>query len=983
MGFIGQTWTLTKKNLLISWNRHWFSTFIRAFLAPIIFMFFISYAKNFFVPPSDFGIGAAQPLRSFPEALALSAGGRNTLPFVTNGLGSEVQTVISSLSTTVRNAGLTPLTLANDIDLLTTCRSSIRGTSSCFAAVTFHSSPSQGGLWNYTLHADGSFGERIYVNSDTNDAQIYALPLQHAIDSTIAEQTGVSLPVPNQYPFTTQTAEQRARLITRLYMGALIKILAVAYFVGIVGICYQLTGQMAEERELGMSQLIEAMMPNKRRWEPQAIRLISNHLAFDIIYLPGWIIMAAIVAGLNYPSSSVGAPIGFFILAGLALASWSIAFASLFRKAQLSGITVTIVSIVLAIIVQVQTPQSTGAVVILALLFPPMNYTLFIIYLAHWQQVNLPTDLSLACPTASWRVPGYAFFIFAVLQILIYPVVGAILERTLYGTASRARTMNLDEADTDETVRITGLCKYYEPSWFSRTIPRLFGKKRLPETVRAVNNLDMTIRRGELSVLLGANGSGKSTTMDMLAGLQAPSHGTIQIDGTGGLGLCPQKNVIWDELTCEEHVRIFNALKADRKDSKQVIRDLLTSCDLDHKIQARSKTLSGGQKRKLQLAMMLTGGSSLCLLDEVSSGLDPLSRRKIWDILLAERGRRSMLFTTHFLDEADLLSDRITVLSKGHLKASGSAVALKHEHGGGYRVKLYNENKFEEPKDWADIRKSTHADHVVYHLADSAAAAAFVTQLEGLGVEDYRVMGLSVEDVFLKLATEIQPETQSSDEEPLTMDMLQSGEKGLQLAPGRKISVAAQTWVLFRKRITILRYNYLPYVAAVLIPVIAAGLVTLFVQNFQQIGCNPTDGVSTPLLQDLATLGYSYNLRIPVGPPSAVPSNAFNTIDPALGRALRSVTSLQALEAYVAANYSRVNPGGFFIDQNAAPTFAWRGNYEMTYAVLTMNLMDNAILRNIPIYTTYQSFALPFAPSAGDSLQFILYFGLAFTAATG
>lgn len=257
---------------------------------------------------------------------------------MTNGRRSEVQTVMCSLSTTVRNAGLTPVTLANDDDLLTTCRSSIRGTSSCFAAVSFRASPNQGGLWNYTLHADGAFGERVYVNSDTNDAEIYVLPLQHAIDTTIAEQNGKSLPVPNQYPFTTQTAAQRARVITRLYMGTLINILAVAYFVGIVGICYQLIGQMAEERELGMSQLVEAMMPNKRRWEPQAIRLISNHLAYDIIYLPSWIIMGAIAAVLNYPSSSAGAPIGFFILAGLALASWSIAFANLFRKAQLSGI---------------------------------------------------------------------------------------------------------------------------------------------------------------------------------------------------------------------------------------------------------------------------------------------------------------------------------------------------------------------------------------------------------------------------------------------------------------------------------------------------------------------------------------------------------------------------------------------------------------------------------------------------------------------
>lgn len=92
-----------------------------------------------------------------------------------------------------------------------------------------------------------------------------------------------------------------------------------------------------------------------------------------------------------------------------------------------------------------------------------------------------------------------------------------------------------------------------------------------------------------------------------------------------------------------------------------------------------------------------------------------------------------------------------------------------------------------------EIRKTTHADHVVYHLADSAAVAAFVTQLEGLGVEDYRVMGPSVEDVFLKLAAEIQPATQSldQDQEPLTMDMLRLKEKAHCLEAVRKISIVA------------------------------------------------------------------------------------------------------------------------------------------------------------------------------------------------
>src|SRR5204862_5134976 len=116
------------------------------------------------------------------------------------------------------------------------------------------------------------------------------------------------------------------------------------------------------------------------------------------------------------------------------------------------------------------------------------------------------------------------------------------------------------------------------------------------------------------------------------------------------------------------------------------------------KLHAKAKTLSGGQKRKLQLGMMLTGGSGVCAGDEVSSGLDPLSRRKIWDILLAERGQRTIILTTHFLDEADLLADHIVILSKGTLRAEGSSAELKDKVGGGYRIHLYTGTGRKAPK---------------------------------------------------------------------------------------------------------------------------------------------------------------------------------------------------------------------------------------------------------------------------------------------
>lgn len=158
MLFSRQTLALTEKTLKIVIARHLLGTLIRAFIAPVVFIAFLSYAKQLFVPPSQFGVGSPTPLKSLSDALALSAGGRNTVAFVNNGFtGGQIQTVIEGLSKTVTAAGLNADTLVSDDDLLETCASSIRGTSACFAAVSFHSSPTEGslGLWNYTLRADG------------------------------------------------------------------------------------------------------------------------------------------------------------------------------------------------------------------------------------------------------------------------------------------------------------------------------------------------------------------------------------------------------------------------------------------------------------------------------------------------------------------------------------------------------------------------------------------------------------------------------------------------------------------------------------------------------------------------------------------------------------------------------------------------------------------------------------------------------------
>jgi len=989
---VSQTWILTKKTLLVVFVRHWFFTSVRAFWAPIIFMFFISYAKNFFVPPSEYGIGEPSLIRSFPEALSAAQGGRDKVVFVNNGhTGGEIQDVIAQLSTQVRDAGLQAVTIQQDVQLLSTCESSLRGASTCYGAVSFLSSPSQGQgeSWNYTIRSDGALGEEIYVGQDDNDVQIYVLPFQRAIDQAIASVEGfAAIPATDEYPYTERTQQEYDDRIRTLYMGALINIMGVALYIGVCGVTYQLTGQMAEERERGISQLVEAMSPAKKPWHTQFARLLSMHIAFDIIYFPGWVIMGAILWALAFQTSNPAILIIFHILAGLSLTSFSIFGAAFFRKAQLSGITIVIVPILLAIIAQVAGPFSTAAVYVLSLLFPSINYVFFIICVARFERQLVGMNLVQAAPDYQdhiWTTPGIVFCIFAIIQTFVYPALGALVERWLYGTVSADRKTTT--SSPDHNIILTNFCKHWTPSWFRSNVLAKFGVKP-PETVVAVQDFSMKARKGQIMVLLGANGSGKSTTLDAIAGLNSITSGAIEIDGTGGLGLCPQKNVMWDELTVYEHVRIFNQLKSTGTyDTKDTIENLIRACDLGHKIRAQSCTLSGGQKRKLQLAMMFTGGSKVCCVDEVSSGLDPLSRRKIWEILLAERGDRTFLLTTHFLDEADVLADYVAILSRGILKTKGTSVQLKHEVGAGYHVTYPKDAPVKPPVD--AIKKPAPSEGMLqYQFENALPATKFVDILRHHDVKNYDIAGPTLEDVFLANAEEVkeynlmdadhggQAGTPTSDKDRDVPSDHSDTDKTLEMSKGRGTSLLRQILILVQKRITIVKRNFWPYIFALLLPIVAAGLVTLFLKDYEAVGCDPGASANDPTIFSLSNVDDVP--LIPIGPASTV-NPAIDTIIQRTGVSEDSfhlVDTLDEFNDYVNTRFRNITPGGFFLNDNGPPLMAYLANGGVIGGLITLNTLDN-ILTNITISTQYQQFAVPFAPNMGDTLQLILYFGLA------
>ncbi|XP_053093930.1 phospholipid-transporting ATPase ABCA1 isoform X2 [Pangasianodon hypophthalmus] len=215
----------------------------------------------------------------------------------------------------------------------------------------------------------------------------------------------------------------------------------------------------------------------------------------------------------------------------------------------------------------------------------------------------------------------------------------------------------------------------------------------------AVNHLNLKFYEGQITSFLGHNGAGKTTTMSILTGLFPPTAGTVYIKGRDirtdmdiirrTLGVCPQHNVLFPMLTVEEHVWFYGRLKGmSSAEVKEEMASLLEDVGLLHKRHEQTRNLSGGMQRKLSVAIAFIGGSKVVVLDEPTAGVDPYSRRGIWDLLLKYRKDRTIILSTHYMDEADLLGDRIAIISQGKLCCCGSPLFLKARLGTGYYLTI-------------------------------------------------------------------------------------------------------------------------------------------------------------------------------------------------------------------------------------------------------------------------------------------------------
>ena len=201
----------------------------------------------------------------------------------------------------------------------------------------------------------------------------------------------------------------------------------------------------------------------------------------------------------------------------------------------------------------------------------------------------------------------------------------------------------------------------------------------------AVNNMDLSIKEGELFALLGVNGAGKTTTIKMLSGLIKPTSGDITIENMDMkkdifkikeiLNVSPQETAVAPNLTVKENLEFMAGVyQIENKDKK--INELIKKFKLEEVLNKKAKTLSGGWQRKLSIAISLINDPKILFLDEPTLGLDVIARKELWKVINELKGDITIILTTHYMEEAESLSDRIGIMANGNLIEVGTSKEL-------------------------------------------------------------------------------------------------------------------------------------------------------------------------------------------------------------------------------------------------------------------------------------------------------------------
>ncbi|NWR66335.1 ABCAA protein, partial [Bucorvus abyssinicus] len=321
--------------------------------------------------------------------------------------------------------------------------------------------------------------------------------------------------------------------------------------------------------------------------------------------------------------------------------------------------------------------------------------------------------------------------------------------------------------------------------------PELMGKEAIrlnnikktykkDKKTEALRGLSLSIYEGQITALLGHSGAGKTTLLNVLSGLTSPSAGSATIynyklseigdreEIREMIGVCPQFNVQFEVLTVKENLKTFAEIKGIKsREVEREVQNILELLDISDIQDTQAEKLSGGQKRKLSIGIAMLGKPQVLFLDEPTAGLDPLSRHQVWSLLKEHRAGRVILFSTQFMDEADILADRKAFFSHGKLKCVGSSLFLKKKWGIGYHLRIRVSESCDLENVTSLVKRyipnvifSGHSQYELRYKLPLENVNKFPDLFSDLdscsdrGVLNYGVSMTTLEDVFLRLEGE-------------------------------------------------------------------------------------------------------------------------------------------------------------------------------------------------------------------------------------
>ncbi|XP_072998676.1 ABC transporter A family member 2-like [Typha latifolia] len=367
---------------------------------------------------------------------------------------------------------------------------------------------------------------------------------------------------------------------------------------------------------------------------------------------------------------------------------------------------------------------------------------------------------------------------------------------------------NNGEVDPGVAVHIRGLTKTYPGTTNIGCC-----KCRRSPPYHAVKGIWLNLAKDQLFCLLGPNGAGKTTVINCLTGITPVTGGDALIYGYSVrssvgmsnirrmIGVCPQFDILWDALSAKEHLQLFASIKGLPPSTiESVAEKSLAEVKLTNAAQVRAGSYSGGMKRRLSVAIALIGDPKMVFLDEPTTGMDPITRRHVWDIIEAAKKGRAIVLTTHSMEEADILSDRIAIMAKGKLRCIGTSIRLKSRFGTGYIANvsfsgnapaqspnILNDAATSEPhlepvihffRDRLDIgpkeENKTFLTFVIPHEKEPLLTN-FFEELQDrereFGISDIQLGLATLEEVFLNIAKQAELESSAAEGNLVTLDL--------------------------------------------------------------------------------------------------------------------------------------------------------------------------------------------------------------------